>query len=139
MSEPRYEPDDPREWLRRATSNLRLASLQDPGVYLEELCYHGQQAAEKAIKAVFVKLGRPFPYTHNLARLLEVLAQAGVAVPAEVREAVDLTRFAFEARYPAVGPAVTSEQYQQCLKIARSTVEWAEKLVLKPPAGESGS
>jgi len=46
MSEPRYEPDDPREWLSRAKGNLRLASVQDPAIHLEELCYNAQQAAE---------------------------------------------------------------------------------------------
>jgi HEPN domain-containing protein len=67
MSAPRHEPNDSREWLARAKSNLRLASVRDEAVYPEELCYNAQQAAEKAIKGVFVKLGREFPYTHNLA------------------------------------------------------------------------
>jgi HEPN domain-containing protein len=47
----RFPPDDPREWLNRARSHLRRAAEPLKGVYLEDLCYDAQQAAEKAIKA----------------------------------------------------------------------------------------
>ena len=46
----RYPPDDPREWISRARSDLRLAAAAPEGVYVEDLCFHIQQAAEKAIK-----------------------------------------------------------------------------------------
>ena len=101
-----FGPDDPREWLRRAKGNLRLASAKDPEVPLEELCYNAQQAAEKAIKAIFISLGKPFPYTHNLKRLLDLIAEM-MPVPADVLAAGELTRFAFEARYPGVAPQIT--------------------------------
>jgi hypothetical protein len=39
-------------------------------------CFDAQQAAEKAIKAVFMAQGLAFPYIHDLGRLLTVLAQA---------------------------------------------------------------
>ncbi len=35
----RYPPDDPREWLSRARSNLSKAKNCVPGVYLEDLCF----------------------------------------------------------------------------------------------------
>jgi len=49
-------PDDPHEWLRRARSNLARAQadIRLAGVYLEDLCFDAQQAAEKAIKAVLI-------------------------------------------------------------------------------------
>lgn len=46
----RYLPDDPREWLNRAKSNLAMAKSRVPEVYLEDLCFEAQQPAEKAIK-----------------------------------------------------------------------------------------
>lgn len=63
----RYPPDDPREWLNRARSALQLARDDDPGVYLEDLCYQAQQAAEKAIKALLITREAPFPFVHDLA------------------------------------------------------------------------
>lgn len=130
MSAPRHEPNDSREWPARAKSNLRLASVRDEAVYPEELCYNAQQAAEKAIKGVFVKLGREFPYTHNLARLLNLLVDLKVVeVPAEVARAEDLTRFAAEARYPYVAREVTDDQYSEALQTADAVVCWAEKII----------
>src|SRR5829696_10527795 len=54
MPPERRPPDDPREWLNRARSNLVRAQAILPGVYLEDLCFDAQQAAEKAIKAVLI-------------------------------------------------------------------------------------
>lgn len=58
----RYAPDDPREWLNRARSNLVLARMQGASVYLEDLCFHAQQAVEKAVKALLIQRHVPFPY-----------------------------------------------------------------------------
>ena len=45
----RHLRDDPSEWVSRAKSNLIRAKNRIPGVYLEDLCFDAQQAAEKAI------------------------------------------------------------------------------------------
>jgi HEPN domain-containing protein len=42
---------------------MNLAYAQNDEVYLEDLCYQAQQAAEKAIKAIFISLRRTFPYS----------------------------------------------------------------------------
>jgi HEPN domain-containing protein len=55
MPPERFSPDDPREWLNRARSNLAQAQAKITGVYLEDLCFDAQQAAEKAIKALLIK------------------------------------------------------------------------------------
>ncbi len=52
MPPERRPPDDPVEWLNRAKSNLERAKMAIPGVYLEDLCFDAQQAAEKAVKAL---------------------------------------------------------------------------------------
>ena len=75
MGRKRYPPNDPREWLNRARSNLAHARAVSPEVFLEDLCFDAQQAAEKAIKAVFICRGEPFPYVHELKALLRKLEQ----------------------------------------------------------------
>jgi HEPN domain-containing protein len=60
MTEPPFEPDDYRRWLQMARGNLKLAAVRDPEVPFEELCYNAQQAAEKAVKGVFVNYTGPF-------------------------------------------------------------------------------
>ena len=85
----RFPPDDPREWLNRARSNLAQAEqgIEIPDVYLEDLCFNAQQAAEKALKAVLIEHELEFPYVHDLVKLMETLLQGGHDVPNKVREA----------------------------------------------------
>src|SRR5207244_968745 len=59
------------------------------GVYYEDLCFHTQQAAEKAIKARLIRRGIAFPYIHDLAQLLTLVEQSGQLIPANVRQAED--------------------------------------------------
>jgi HEPN domain-containing protein len=88
----RYPPEDPREWLNRARSNLALAKAKRKGVYPEDLCFDAQQAAEKAIKALLIKLDVDFPYVHDLAKLLTLLEKSGQNIPTSVRQAEELSR-----------------------------------------------
>ena len=82
MSPPeRFPPDDPREWLNRARSNLIRAKSKLSGVYLEDLCFDAQQATEKAIKAIMIRRNVEFPYVHDLGRLLLRLEEAGEPIP----------------------------------------------------------
>ena len=61
----RFPPDDPREWLNRARSNLAMARNRVPDAYLEDLCFEAQQAAEKAIKALLLRRNIEFHYVHS--------------------------------------------------------------------------
>ena len=128
----RLDPTDPREWLNRANSSLLHAQSKALGVYLEELCFDAQQAAEKARKAVLVSRRLRFPYVHDLETLLTVLSEAGVAVPDEVWHARKLTPYAVEARYPSVAKGVTDSQYAEALEIAGVVVRWAEQIIEGP-------
>ena len=127
MPPERFPPDDPREWLNRARSNLARAKAQLPGVYLEDLCFDAQQAVEKAIKALLIKRDVAFSYVHDLARLVTQLEAAGQEIPAVVRRAENLTRYAAVTRYPGLTEPVTEEHYQEAVTIAEAVVQWAEE------------
>lgn len=73
--------------MNRARSDLKQAKSQVPGVYLENLCFNAQQAAEKAIKAVLIARNIEFPYVHDLARLLSLLEDGGEVIPEAIRRA----------------------------------------------------
>lgn len=134
MNETRLPPDDPREWLNRARSNLTRAKSQLSGVYLEDLCFDAQQAAEKAIKALLIHLGMRFPYTHDLMQLLTLVEQTGRSVPEGVKRAGALSDYAVESRYPGLAEPVTQEEYEEAVAVAEEVVLWVEGLI----RGESG-
>ena len=126
----RFPPSDPREWLNRAASNLRLAKNRVPGVYLEDLCFEAQQAAEKAVKAVMIVCGVDFPYVHSLEFLLSTLErEADETIPNTVRSAAKLTPYAVDTRYPGFAVPVEEEEYMEAVEIAEAVMRWAEEIV----------
>jgi HEPN domain-containing protein len=129
MPRKRLPPNDPREWLSRAQSNLARAGKPLPDAYLEDYCFDAQQAAEKAIKAVFIAHGLRFPYIHDLGRLLTLLTQAGIRVPKYVTESNRLTRYAVEARYPGLSGPLTKSDHRRAVRIATGTLGWARRQV----------
>ncbi len=130
MPSDREIPGSAADWLARARADLAMAQAPLPaGAMLESLCFHAQQAAEKAIKAVCKTHGHGFDYTHNIGHLLHGLELRGHTVPDEIWLASDLTRFAWEARYPGVREPVTQDEYREALAMAQSVVRWAAAIV----------
>jgi len=123
-------PGAPSDWLRRAKSDLVLAKTPLPsGAFYEDLAFHAQQAAEKAVKAVHRAKGLEFRYTHDLGKLLAGLIKRGVPVPEHVQEAAELTDFAWEARYPGLGEPLSEAGYRRAISIAEKVVDWAVSVV----------
>jgi HEPN domain-containing protein len=114
------------KWLNRARSNLVLAQTPREGIYLEDLCFNLQQAVEKAIKALLIKHGIPFPYVYDIGELLILLEDVGQSVPEIIRQSARLTRFAVFTRYPGLALPIGYEGYRKALGIAETVVRWAE-------------
>ena len=122
-------PGSPGDWLRYAYSDLELAGVERSSrVLLEALCFHAQQAAEKALKAVLIACGISFPRTHNVRTLLDLLPQ-DIILPADVEVAASLTDYAVLSRYPGDVEPVTEEEYQEAVRLAGVVVLWAEGIV----------
>ena len=81
---------------------------------LADLCFDAQQAAEKAIKAVFIHRGEAFPHTHDLEKLIRLLRGNGQKVPKYVDAAKELARFAVTMRYPNFA-SVTRRKYGRAM------------------------
>ena len=103
-----------------------MAKNRVAGVYLEDLCFEAQQAAEKAIKAMMIMRGIEFPYVHDLGLLLSLLQQSGEIIPEVVGRAGDLTEYATTTRYPAMIEPVTEREHADAVKIAEGVIRWAE-------------
>ena len=70
-----------------------------------------------------------FPYTHDIAALLKVARDSGLAIPAEVHRSQILSAYAIAGRYPAVVETVAAEEYEEAVQLAETVVAWAEQLV----------
>lgn len=125
----RLPSNDPTEWLNRARSSLNLAYSQGNEIYYEDLCYQAHQAAEKAIKAVFVYLKKSFPYTHDIHLLLTLLEDEGVGIPDDVKQAERLTVYAVQTRYPGFHITVEEKHYNQAIQLAQTVIGWSETYI----------
>jgi HEPN domain-containing protein len=92
----------PQEWIRHAKSDLHIAEIAmvNPGILLEDACFHAQQCAEKALKGLLTHLNISFPRTHVIEVLLDLLSASGVEVPPNIDETFTLTQYAVQTRYP---------------------------------------
>lgn len=91
------------EWLRLADDDLRLArhafKLKSAAPY-KLIAYHAQQCAEKCLKAYLLFYNIDFPYTHDLAVLLE-LCPSSEHWTKDLRKAATILRtYAITTRYP---------------------------------------
>lgn len=105
-----------RKWVRYADDDLRIArhslTLQDSPYRL--VAYHAQQCAEKYLKAYLVSQRVDFPFTHNVARLLDLCGGDF----ADLRDAEELTPYAITARYPGEEEDVTQYEAELAIEIA---------------------
>jgi HEPN domain-containing protein len=117
----RYE-----EWIERAKSSLELAQAKIiQHIYYEDLCYQSQQAAEKALKGLLIYYGVEPDFTHNIEILLNKL-KAFTDIPENIKEAVRLTIYAVQTRYPGEYDEITKEEYEKSVKMAKDCLTWIE-------------
>ena len=102
----------------------------DPGTADTILGFHAQQAVEKFLKAVLSKRGIAYPYTHNLAHLLDLLRANGIDVPDELSTVRGLSPYGAERRYADMPPEPEGPLDRSwAVDCVRRTREWAEPLL----------
>jgi HEPN domain-containing protein len=121
------------EWLKRAKSNLNRAKESDHlelrEIVIEDLLFDAQQSAEKAFKSVLVKNNIDFPKTHSISKLIELLKENDINVPDELLQAMDLTIYAVQLRYPMEQEPVTNAEYKEAVEIAEKVYNWAKEII----------
>ena len=115
-------------WLRRARSDLQLGrvALRAKGVLPEDACFHAQQCAEKALKALLLQQEIDFPRTHVIEVLLDLLKVNGVDIPTGVDEAFQLSEYAVQTRYPGEWEPVTKAEARRAIEQAALALAWVE-------------
>lgn len=112
---------DTRGWLAKARADLRAAEHEFRAVppILDDIVFHCQQAAEKALKGFLAWHGRPFRKTHSLEELGEQCLDVDPTLRALVDRAVPLTEYAWKFRYPGEPEEPSQEEAEEALAIAR--------------------
>ena len=120
----RYE-----SWLSRAKSSFELSKATiNKNIYLEDLCYQIQQSVEKAFKGLLIYYGVEPEFTHNIGILLFEL-EKHTEITENIKDAMDLTNYAVQTRYPGSYDDVTKGEYENALKIAKDCLDWVENKI----------
>jgi len=90
------------QWLAKADRDLLTVRRmsEGPDAPLDIVCFHAQQAAEKALKAVLVAHDVTPERTHDVLLLLDAVVQYVPALDAEAQNLGAMTDFAIRVRYP---------------------------------------
>jgi HEPN domain-containing protein len=122
--------------LEEAWRALRLADrditafqilAREPAAHISIVCFHAQQAVEKALKAVLYAHQIEFRRTHNLTDLGHLIRQSGVSLPID-NDALDLLNpFTVLFRYDDI--EVTALDPARVAPWVASVRRWAEDQV----------
>jgi HEPN domain-containing protein len=129
MNEPATQRD---RWLRSAREDVAYAQVATAASHHAPACFHAQQAAEKAVKAVHFGRGARVVIGHNVRALIESLNPPVAALTARLDDARDLDIFYIPSRYPnglesgTPGEAFGSQQSVRALAAAEAIITAAD-------------
>ena len=117
------------EWLRYARMDydaaMHLRSYHP--MPIEIICYHCQQAGEKALKAVLIHHGKEVPYIHDTIRLWELATALEPTLSPLKPQSSRLTDFATLTRYPNK-LELSERDMEEALDDAKAIVDTIEAL-----------
>lgn len=115
--------------LRRAGEDADgvRAMVSDPAFSDTLVGFHAQQAVEKLIKSILADREIRYPFTHDIALLIDLARRAGIEVDFAVDEAIDLTGWGVSFRYS--DDLDEALDRNAALAVVQSVEAWAERLL----------
>lgn len=115
---PEETTTETHRWLGQARDDLTGAErLMAPPSLPGSVCFHAQQAAEKALKAALIWQGNEPPRTHSLDELRNTLSP-GWGVKSSFPDLAWLSEWAVKGRYP--GAEVSDVDARKAIAQARA-------------------
>lgn len=118
-------------WLRSAREDLEYARAAAGAGHHAPACFHAQQSAEKAVKAVHYGRGARVVIGHNVRALIDSLEPPESALRELLDDARDLDVLYIPTRYPngldTPGEAFGARQSERALEAAERIVRAAER------------
>lgn len=107
---------------------VALRGMGDTDVFADEIFgFHAQQAAEKLFKANLALLDEPYPATHDLTRLLELLKAHQPEAGDRFGELITYNPYAVQLRYSAGDPGLTPLDRGAATQLLGAFLAWSRK------------
>jgi HEPN domain-containing protein len=109
------------QWTAKAQQDLEAAVhlLDEGGRFADIIGFLSQQSVEKYLKAFLISRGVEFPRTHDIHKLLQLVATVDTALSASLSDADLLTPFGVEVRYPGDKPEMLPGGASASIELAR--------------------
>lgn len=124
------------DWLREAEGDLEHAQSDMEHCFYNWACFSAQQSAEKAVKAVFQKMGAE-AWGHSVADLIEELS-GSFEIPEELNNAaLELDKAYIPTRYPNAHSSgsprdrYTKQEAERFINHAEDIIEFCKSLLSK--------
>ena len=116
-----------KDWFDEANGDLEHARNDLQGGFYNWACFSSQQAAEKAIKAVFQKMGAE-AWGHSVTDLLRELGKTYDITEELLNHALELDKAYIPTRYPNAHPS-GSPRTRYTREEGRRHIAYAERIV----------
>ena len=113
-------------WMRFAREDIRMADMDMAEGLYNQVCFHSQQCAEKALKAWLAQMGASIPRTHRMADLINLVPKNLLDELADRLLLMD--QFYIPTRYPDALPGSLPESLPD-QNDAKETHETAQLLL----------
>jgi HEPN domain-containing protein len=121
-----------KEWFDIASDDLRSAAFLFENLCpkpIEIVCYHCQQAVEKAMKGYLINHDIEPPYIHDLEKLRKMCIEFNPSFETIKEVCLELRGYAASARYPNF-PEITEADAASALKEAEKIYAFCAELAL---------
>lgn len=121
------------EWVKKASDDELSckAILDDKDGAPSSVCFMSQQMAEKYFKAYLVFKNNSFPKIHDLKKLVYLCKEIDPEFTDLNKEAVELTQFYVETRYPAEYPeGISWDMAEEAFKMAERVKGFVKEKIL---------
>jgi len=116
-----------KDWLDEAQGDLEHAKSDMERGFYNWACFSSQQAAEKAVKAVFQRMGAE-AWGHAVADLLKELSKRHPVSEELMNGALELDKAYIPTRYPNAHPS-GSPRSRYTKEESRRLIEYAQRIV----------
>ena len=115
--------EESEKWMAKATSDLATARYNLEGDMLDAALFYSQQAAEKALKTLYIKKYKKLLKIHDL-----VLLARKVNAPKEIIVLCSKINPAYtDARYPDLSRDYSEKDAQEIINFAEEVLKWTKK------------
>ena len=123
-----------KKWLESARRDYDVAAYLNETfrpLPVENICYGGQQAVEKALKSILILHTGDAPKTHDIELLHELCKKHSFDANLSLSTTRTITRFATKSRYPDDMYEFTQEDAKLAIKYAKRVLNQANQTLNK--------